>query len=198
MKNLVLITSCISIAVTVMFFPGAVDAQPRAVVVRRPVAVRHPVVRTRVVVRPGHPLRRTLPATVVVRPARRPVTVGYPLVFLPALAWELHKAVLPGSERIVWQDSETIEKDEGWVDANFGVDSIGNALLLQIDGRSKLNFAEVMFMNGNVQVIDFNEKTSGTGLYSLLDFAGGRHVSTVRILVKSESNESKLAVYLSK
>lgn len=49
-----------------------------------------------------------------------------------------------------------------------------------------------------VQVVDFNEQTHGSGIYKLLDFAGGRHVSTVRILAKSESDEAKLAVYLSK
>ena len=51
---------------------------------------------------------------------------------------------------------------------------------------------------GNVQVVDFNEQTHDSGVYKLLDFADGRHVSIVRILAKSESDETKLAVYLSK
>jgi hypothetical protein len=105
---------------------------------------------------------------------------------------------MPSSERLVWQDSERIDRDEGWVDTNFGVDESGDALFLDINGKAKLNFAEVTFANGNVQVVDFNELTHGTGTYRLLDFTDGRRVSTVRILAKSESDETRLAVYLSK
>ena len=105
---------------------------------------------------------------------------------------------MPAGDRLVWQDSESITSEEGWVDTNFGVDSEGNALFLDINGRAGLNFAEVTFANGNVQVVDFSDRTHGTGIYRLLDFADGRHVSTVRILAKSESDETKLAVYLSK
>ena len=106
------------------------------------------------------------------------------------------RAGTPSAERLVWQDSETISKEEGWVDTNFGVDGPGKALFLGIDGKSNLNFAEITFANGNVQVIDFNEKTREAGVYNLLDFADGRHVSTVRLLAKSEMDETKLTVYL--
>ena len=126
------------------------------------------------------------------------MAVRSPLVFLPAITWTRTLAVLPVGDRLVWQDSEEIDEDDGWVDANFGVDSEGNALFLNIGGRTKLNFAEVTFANGNVQVVDFNEQTHDTGIYKLLDFADGRRVNAVRILAKSESDETKLAVYLSK
>jgi hypothetical protein len=105
---------------------------------------------------------------------------------------------MPSSERLVWQDSEQINSDEGWVDTNFGVDGSGNALFLRVDGRAELNFAEVAFAGGNVQVVDFNERTHGDGTYKLLDFADGRHVKTVRLLAKSNSEETKLTVFLSK
>ncbi|MGH9883240.1 MAG: hypothetical protein ACRD6N_17530, partial [Pyrinomonadaceae bacterium] len=150
------------------------------------------------VVRTGHPLKRTLPATVVVRPARKTVVVGAPLVFLPAVAWTRTGTSLPSSERLVWQDSEELDRDEGWVDTNFGIDGAGNALFLQIAGDAELNFAEVAFANGNVQVLDFNEQTHGDGTYKLLDFADGRHVKTVRILARSKSEDAKLTVYLSR
>lgn len=164
---------------------------------RRRVVVRHRPHRTTLVVRTGHPIRRRLPDTVVVRPARTPVVVNAPAVFLPAVAWTAAVVTLPASDRLLWQDSETIERDEGWVDSNFGVDRSGNALFLAITGRAQLNFAEVVFANGNIQVVDFNERTHGSGVYKFLDFADGRHVKTVRILAKSESEETKLAVYLS-
>ncbi len=195
MKKLILISYCAIAAVSILLLPEVAAAQ-RRVVVRRPVVVKRPIVRTRVFVRPGHPLRRGLPATVVVRPARRVVTVGAPAVFLPSVVWVPATAVVPSPDRLTWQDSESIVKEEGWVDANFGIDMRGNALFLQIDGKTKLNFAEVYFANGNVQVIDFNEKTRETGTYRLLDFNDGRHVSTVRILARSESDETTLSVLL--
>ncbi|HEV8589358.1 MAG TPA: hypothetical protein VGQ72_10825 [Pyrinomonadaceae bacterium] len=177
---------------------GSVEAWgQRRVVVRHPGA-RHPVARARLVVRPGHPIHRVLPANVVVRTARRAVIVNHPLVYLPTLAWRASVASLPARERLVWQDSETISRDEEWVDTNYGIDASGDALFLDIDGKAKLNFAEVTFENGQVQVVDFNEKTYNTGVYNLLDFADGRHVANVRILAKSESDDTKLSVYLSK
>jgi hypothetical protein len=124
--------------------------------------------------------------------------VAGPQVYLPAVTWRAAVASLPARERLIWQDSETIAREEGWVDTNFGIDKSGDALFLDVDGKAKLNFAEVTFSNGNVQVIDFNEKTHGSGVYRLLDFADGRHVSTVRVLAKSESVVTKLAVYLSR
>ena len=185
--------------VMVALMPAAsIAGQRRRVVVRRPVVVRHPVVRTRMILNARHPIHRVLPAAVVVRPARRIVVVNKPLVYLPAVAWTRTVVAMPASDRLVWQDSETIARDEDWVDTNFGVDSDGNALFLDIDGKATLNFAEVTFANGNVQVVDFNEQTHGTGVHKLLDFADGRRVMTVRILAKSESDETKLAVYLSK
>jgi len=176
-------------------------AGPQRRVVVRPTRVMHrrtPVVRTRLVVHRGYPIRRVLPTTVVVRPARRVVTVGAPLVFLPRLAWSPRVVAMPAGDRLVWQDSESLTRDEGWVDTNFGIDSVGNALFLQISGTTELNFAEITFANGNVQVVDFGGRTHGSGLYNLLDFADGRHIKTARLLAKSESNETNLAVYLSK
>ncbi|HEX3083252.1 MAG TPA: hypothetical protein VHP99_01915 [Pyrinomonadaceae bacterium] len=177
---------------------GCTDAlaQRRHTAVVHP--VRHPVVRARLVVHPGHPIRRALPADVVVRYARRVVVVHRPLVYLPALRWRAAFVPLPPRERIVWTETETIARDEEWVDTNYGVDASGNALYLDMSGKTKLNFAEVTFDDGHVQVVDFNEETHESGVYKLLDVNPNQHVATVRILAKSESDDSKLAVYLSK
>ena len=191
-RTLLLIAAGIMLLLTTT---GAM-AQRRRVVVRparHPVAARHALV-----VRTGHPIHRLLPREVVVRPARRAVVVRAPLRYLPALTWRATFVTLPPRERIVWQDTETITRDEEWVDTNYGVDGNGNALFLHLEGTAQLNFAEVTYENGNVQVVDFNEQTYDRGVYKLLDFADGRHVSTVRILAKSESEDTKLSVYLSK
>ena len=163
---------------------------------RRVVVHRGPVRRTTIVVRPGHPIRRVVPTTVVVRPARVSVVVRAPLVYRPALVWAPLVVVRPAPSALLWEDSEILAKDEEWVDANFGVDRSGRALLLDLDGRAKLSFAEVTFENGDVQVVDFEDKTHDRGLYDLLDFKDGRRVATVRILARSESPETTLTVYL--
>ena len=188
------------VAVMIALLPANLMAGQRRRVVVRPnrVVVRHPVRRTAVVVHRGHPVRRVLPGSVVVRPARRAVVVNAPLVFLPRMVWRPTVVALPAADRLVWQDSENINRDEDWVDTNFGIDGEGKALFINIDGNARLNFAEVTFANGNVQVVDFEERTHGPGTYKLLDFADGRRVMTVRLLAKSESDESRLAVYLSK
>lgn len=199
MKRLILSFLGFGIVITMLFPSESMAGQRRRVVVRPArVVVRRPVARTRLVVRKGYPIVRVLPTAVVVRPARRVVSVGAPLVFLPSLVWTPRVIALPASDLLVWQDSEQINRDEGWVDTTFGVDESGNGLFLDINGKAGLNFAEITFANGNVQVVDFNERTHGTGIYTLLDFTDGRHVKTVRMLAKSESDETKLAVYLSK
>ncbi len=179
------------VLVLALFAPSDATAQRRRVV-----RVRHP--RVALVVRPGHPIRRAFPAAVVVRPARRVIVVNAPLVFAPAVVWTATIAARPEREHLVWEDSETIDRDDGWVDTNYGVDATGNALFLEIGGRAELNFAEVTFANGNVQVVDFNERTHKSGLYKLLDFADGRQVMTVRLLAQSKSEETKFSVFLSK
>jgi hypothetical protein len=181
--------SCTLVIVSVLA-PSALGQRRRTVVVRRP--------HSTLVVRTGHPIRRALPATVIVHPARTSVVVGAPILFLPAVAWTAAVISLPPRERLVWQDTESIDKSEGWVDTNFGIDGTGDALYLDINGKAKLNFAEVTFANGHTQVVDFNEKTHKTGVYKLMDFTNDRHVMTVRILTKSESDASRLTVYLGK
>ena len=199
MKKLTLY--CLSFAfLLIALVPAETAVGQRRRVVVRPgrVVVPHPMRRSTLVVHRGHPVRRVLPGSVLVRPARRAVVVGAPLVLLPSLAWSAQSVSLPPGDRLVWQDSEQIKDDEGWVDTNFGVDSAGNALFLDMTGKTRLNFAEITFANGNVQVVDFHERTHGAGIYKLLDFRDGRQVKTVRMLAKSESDETKLTLYLSK
>jgi hypothetical protein len=202
MKKLTLSLFSCAVLLGALVPADSIAGQKRRVVVRpaRParVVVRHPGVHTNLVVRNGHPIRRVLPTTVVVRPAHRVVTVGAPLLFLPQLVWVPRVVSMPPSDRLVWQDNESINREEGWVDANFGIDDSGNALFLDLSDKTALNFAEVVFANGNVQVVDFNARSHAPGFYRLLDFNDGRHVKTVRILAKSETDVTKLTVYLSK
>lgn len=176
----------------IVTFATAFGVSP-ALAYRRRVVVTRP----RVVARPGHPIARSINRTVVVRPARRTVVVGAPLVFLPVLAFTAAVVALPARERLIWQDTETIQRNEGWVESNFGVDERGDALYLEIDGRAELDFADVTFENGEVQVVDFNEQIHGNGVHRLLDFRGRRRVKTVKLMARSKSAATTFRVYLS-
>ena len=192
MKRFIFASTVGTVLATMLLWPVDLSAQRRRVVVRRA-----PVRRTAIVVRPAHPILRVLPRTVIVRPARTAVVVGgAPLVFLAAVVWRPAVVVLPARERLLWEESEALAKEDDWVDCNFGVDRRGGALLLEIEGTAQLNFAEVTFENGNVQVVDFEEHEHKTGVYELLNFADGRVVKTVRVLAKSNSKEATLTVYL--
>src|SRR5688572_11122809 len=131
------------VLITLVLSEPAAGQRRKVVAHPKRTIVRHPAKHTKLVVRAGHPLRRTLPATVVVRPARKTVVVGAPLVYSPAVSWTRAAVSLPSSDRLTWQDTEEINRDEGWVDANFGVDASGNALFLQVDVNAEFNFAEV-------------------------------------------------------
>jgi len=191
MKRLIFASMFGVVLATLLLWSADLSAQRRRVVIRRT-----PVRRTTIVVRPAHPIRRVLPRTVVVRPARTAVVVGVPLVFLSAVVWRPAVVVLPPRDRLLWEESEALAKEDEWVDCNFGVDRRGGALFLEIEGTAQLNFAEVTFENGNVQVVDFEDHAHKTGVYELLNFADGRVVKTVRVLAKSNSDEATLTVYL--
>ncbi len=162
---------------------------------RRVVVVHRGPHRTTVVVRRGFPIRRPLPV-VVVHP--RPAVLVTPAVFLAPVIWVATVATLPPRERLVWEDSEKLVQDEDWTEFSLNVNDRGTHLFLEVEGRAQLNFAEVVFANGEAQVVDFNEGTRGPGVYSLLNFADGRKVSHVRFVARAKTPEARLITRMAK
>ena len=156
----------------------------------RRVVVRGP--RVRVTVHPAFPLHRALPA-VVVRP--RPVVRVAPRVYLaPVVFGAAVVASIPAAD---WKGSEDLDREDGWTDFTMNVDRRGRRLLLQIsEGPAQLNFAEVVFENGDTQVVDFNERVHARGTYSLLDFKDGRKVDHVRVVAKASGEETQITLHL--
>lgn len=149
--------------------------------------------RTTVTVRSGFPIRRTLPA-VVVRPA--PVVRVVPRAYLAPVAFgAVVVSSLPAKRE--WRASEELEREDGWTDFTMNVDRRGTALYLQIDrGAAQVSFAEIVFDNGEAQVVDFNDRVHRTGTYELLDFRSGRKVDHVRVVAKASTNESEITLHL--
>jgi hypothetical protein len=121
-----------------------------------------------------------------------------PRVYLPAVAFTAATvAVLPSRNARVWEESEELEREDGWTDFTMSVDERGNRLLMQIEnGSAQISFAEVVFDNGEAQVVDFDERVYARGVYSLLDFANGRKVDHVRIVARAASAETDVALHL--
>ena len=132
--------------------------------------------RTRVVVHTGFPLRRPLP----------PVVFG--AVVVP---------VRPAAAALVWRDAEVLDHEDGWAEFNLNVDRRGSGLLLEIDkGPAEISLAEVVFDNGEAQVVDFNDRRHSQGLYNLLDFKDGRKVDHVRVVAKAAAGATEISVHL--
>ena len=145
--------------------------------------------------RPGFPIRRTLPE-VIIRPGVAflvaPRVYLAPVVFTAAVV-----ASLPPASARSWSDTTTIEREDGWTEFTMNVDRRGSGMLLQIDkGTAQISFAEIVFENGDTQVVDFNDKTHARGIYSFLDFKDGRKVDHVRVVAKADSELSEISMHL--
>ncbi len=168
---------------------------------RRVVVKRGRHHRTVVVVHRNWPLRRPV-RHVVVRPARVVVRVR-PAVYMPVVFWSgvvVGAAVAsPGRDVLVWEDGETITRDEDWTESTLVANSRGTKLWLQVvNGKAQFDWAEVVFENGEARVVDMKEWTRGPGLYPLLDFADGRVVDHVRLVARAKSDEARIVLKMEK
>lgn len=151
------------------------------------------VTRTRVVVHHGFPITRVLPDVVV----RNDVTVRIaPRAYLAPVVFRPTIVALPPARRD-WTASEHLDRADGWTDLTLNVDRRGSELLFEVDrGAARISFAEVVFENGETQVVDFNDGTHGRGVYPLLDFRNGRTVDHVRIVASAESRQTEIRLHL--
>ncbi|HEY2954929.1 MAG TPA: hypothetical protein VGK89_06755 [Candidatus Eisenbacteria bacterium] len=165
---------------------------------RRVVVRRGPHRRTVVVVHRGWPLRRPLRA-VVVRPARVAVRVTPGVFLAPVVFAGVVVATAPAHDILVWEDGETLSRDDDWTEFTLTCDNRGTKLWLEVPaGKVQLDWAEVVFENGDTQVVDFAEKTQGSGLYPLLDFRDGRKVDHVRLVARAKSSEARVVLKMEK
>lgn len=171
---------------------AALQAAPPADAAVRRVVRRGP--RGRVVVHTAFPIRRPLPR-VVVRAPLAPVRVA-PRVFLPGVAFGA-AVVAVNAGVATWQDSEELEGEDDWTEFTMNVDQRGRKLLLNIDdGPAQISFAEVVFENGDAQVVDFDDGVHKQGTYLLLDFKDGRKVDHARLVAKATKKSTTISLHL--
>jgi len=161
---------------------------------RRVVARRRAPARTVVVVRTGWPLRR--PAReVIVHPVRTAIAVETATYLAPVAfaGTAVAASAAPSRDAIVWEDGEVLTRDEDWTDFTLTCKATGSKLWLEVpSGKVQVDWAEVVFGNGDARVVDFDEHTCAPGLYSLLDFAGGRAVDHVRVVARARTDEAQV------
>ena len=156
--------------------------------------------RTTVVVHRGWPLVR--PArVVVVRPAVIAVRVT-PRVYLRPVLWTsiaVTAATAPAPAMLAWTDGATLAENDDWTEFTLNVDQRGHRLWYEVtNGEVQADWAEVVFANGETQVVDFAEHTQGPGLYPLLDFANGRRIDHVRIVARATTPDAHVVLRLEK
>jgi hypothetical protein len=183
------------IPVVLVLALSAAFVQPAAA--RRVVVVRHAPHRTTVVVHKGWPLAR--PArVVVVRPAAVTVRVQ-PRVYLRPVVWTTMAVAVaaPTADALTWVDGATLSQDEDWTELTLNCGHRGSRLWYEVkSGKVQADWAEVVFANGETQVVDFSEHTQTPGLYPLIDFKEGRTVDHVRMVARAKSEDARLALRL--
>jgi hypothetical protein len=179
-----IVKHAIALALVVLFSASTVDAA-RVRVVKRGRT-------TRVTVHRGFPIHRTLPSVVV---RTGPVVRVAPRAYLAPVAFAaVAVASLPND---VWTTTEMLDRHEGWTDFTMDVDRRGTRLLLDIDrGTAQISFAEVVFENGDTQVVDFNDRVHTNGTYELVDFRSGRKVDHVRIVARADKENTAIRLHL--
>lgn len=142
----------------------------------------------------GFPIRRSLPR-VVVRSPHIDVRVS-PRLYLPPVVFGARVVTAPPRRAdYLWQDSEQLDRRDGWTEVFLDVDRRGRALYLDIsDGPAQVSFAEVVFENGESRVVDFRDRQQRMGLYPLLDFRDGRKVDHVRLIARASGRETEIGV----
>jgi len=99
----------------------------------------------------------------------------------------------------VAEDSETLSRDEEWTEFTLDCNTDGTKLWFEVvDGRVQVDWAEVVFEDGEVQVVDFAARSIGPGIYPLLDFKNGRRVDHVRMVAQAASRRARLKLLMEK
>jgi hypothetical protein len=109
---------------------------------------------------PGWPVHRATP-TVIVRPSRTAVVVAprrytAPITFRAVVfSWGAVTVSVPVSRPWVWEDAEVLVKDEDWTEFSLHANCRASAVVVEFEGKVQVEWAEVVFGNGDSQVASF-------------------------------------------
>jgi hypothetical protein len=175
---------------------GVVFGTPPLEAVTR-VRVVHRGPRTTIVVHRGFPLRRALPPVFVLAP-RAAIRVA-PLRYLAPVVWAPVVVAAPAARELAWEERQELAAENEWTDFALSAGQTGRRLYLEVEGGPvALNFAEVVFANGDTQVVDLGERPRDPGVYSLLDLGDGRMVDHVRMVARVDNGTARVVLRISR
>ena len=149
-----------------------------------------------VVVHRGFPIRRTFPH-VYVRAPRVAIRVA-PRVYLhPFLFPGVVVRVRPAVTAIVWHTVEPLALDDDWTDLTLDVNQEGQHLYFEVtDGAARVSFAELVYADGETQVVDFADKVYPVGFYPLVDLERARRIDHVRLVAAANAEAIGIGLHL--
>lgn len=158
--------------------------------------VVHKGPRGKVVVHKGFPIRRGLPKVYVRAPKVR-IRVT-PRVYLPRVVFPARVIhVRPAPAKVVWYAYEPFVVDDGWTEVAFAVSSAGAHLDFELDGGpARVSFAEVVYDDGETQVVDFDDRVYVAGYYPMVTLERPRPVDHVRLVASAEKGDVRIGFHL--
>lgn len=157
--------------------------------------VVHHGARGHVVVHEHFPIHRTLPL-VVVRPPRVAIRVA-PRIYLAPIVIRPVVVVAPAPRLVVWHQVEQFEPADEWTDVSFAVGGSGSHLYFEVGGApARVSFAEVVYADGETQVVDFDDQPYSPGYYSVVTLEQPRPVDHVRVVAFADGAAASLSFHL--
>jgi hypothetical protein len=158
--------------------------------------VVHQGPRGKVVIHQGFPIARPLPLVYVRAP--RVVVRVTPRIFLPRLAFPaVVVRVRPVATRVVWHQAVVLRRDDEWLEDTLVVTHAGTHLYFEVaDGPARVSFAEVVYDNGETQVVDFDDKVYQPGFYGLIDLPQSRGIDHVRLVAAAGGDTAGISLHL--
>ena len=102
-------------------------------------------------------------------------------------------------DSLVWQDHVSLYAKDDWTEFSLGCNALGAKLWYEVlVGRVQADWAEVVYENGEAQVVEFPKHTLGPGMYVLLNIGEGRRVDHIRMVAKTTSHEARLRLWMAR
>lgn len=146
----------------------------------------------------GFPIRRP-PVPVIVR--SRPFAFRIePTLFLPPVVWtDVVVAAPPAPASILWRDEQPVLPADGWTEVTLDCNRDGSMLQLDVeDGAVNADWAEVVYGDGESQVVDFDGARLTPGLHTLLRLDPARHVDHVRMVLRAPRAAARVTLELTR
>jgi hypothetical protein len=110
--------------------------------------------------------------------------------------WPGPVVAAPWPGDVTWQDSQRLDDPMMWAETDFDVNGSGENLVLAVDGDVALDWAQIVFSDGETEVVDFRNSRTSTGSYGLWNWGENRQVDHIRVMARPVVPGSSVGVQL--